>query len=265
MPEGDTIWRTADRLRPALAGKTIARFEAPRLVAAGPTPGTEIESVEAKGKYLLVHFGDGTTLETHMKMSGSWHLYRSGERWLRSRSSVRAVIETTEGWIAVCFNAPVVELVARRSGPNHLGPDLTAPDPDLAMAVERFSLADPGTPIGVVLLDQRICCGVGNVYKSEVMHARRLAPQTPVCDVDFDLRRDLVDTAHRLLRANLGSDRRATVPGGLAVYGRSGKPCPRCGRAIQRIVQGEHARSTYWCVGCQHHPASPRRSRSGHE
>lgn len=253
MPEGDTIWRTAGRLRPVLAGKTLARFEAPRLVAAGPPVGTVIDDVEAKGKYLLVHFENGSTLETHMKMSGSWHIYQAGERWRRSSRGVRALIETTEGWLAVCFDAPVVELVKRRNGPTHLGPDLTSPAPDLVLAAQRFGRAEAGTPIAVALLDQRICCGVGNVYKSEVLHAHELAPQTPIEDVSAEMRRQLVETAHRLLRANLGSGPRTTVRGGLAVYGRKGQPCPRCHEVVERIVQGEHARSTYWCPGCQRH------------
>jgi len=237
-----------------LAGKTVARFEAPRLAVAGPPSGTLIDAVEAKGKYLLVHFGNGSTLETHMKMSGSWHIYRAGERWQRSPRGVRALIETTEGWLGVCFDAPVVELVSRRSGPTHLGPDLTGPTPDLDLAVARFGLAEAGTPIAVALLDQRICCGVGNVYKSEVLHAEGLAPQTPVESVPVDLRAKLVETSHRLLRANLGGGPRVTVDGGLAVYGRKNEPCPRCGVAVERIVQGEHARSTYWCPGCQQAP-----------
>lgn len=258
MPEGDTIWRTAGRLRPVLEGKTIARFEAPRLAIAGPSVGTLVEGVEAKGKYLLVHFADGSTLETHMKMSGSWHIYKVGERWQRSKRGVRALIETTEGWMGVCFDAPVVELVRRRTGPTHLGPDLTGPEPDLDAAATRFSLAEAGTPVAVALLDQRICCGVGNVYKSEVLHAEHLAPQTPVEAVDPALRSRLVTTAHRLLRANLGGGQRVTVPGGLAVYGRKGAPCPRCEASVERIVQGEHARSTYWCPGCQKSPAEHR-------
>ena len=262
MPEGDTIWRTAHRLRPVLAGKTIARFEAPRLAVAGPPAGTLIDAVEAKGKYLLVHFGNGTTLETHMKMSGSWHIYKAGERWQRSPRGVRALIETSEGWLGVCFDAPVVELVARRSGPTHLGPDLTGPEPDLELAVTRFGLAVAGTPVAVALLDQRICCGVGNVYKSEVLHAEGLAPQAPVESIASDLRFRLVETAHLLLRANLGAGPRVTVPGGLAVYGRTGEQCPRCGVPVERIIQGEHARSTYWCPGCQHPPSGlPRPNR----
>lgn len=257
MPEGDTIWRTADRLRPALVGKVLARFDAKRLAVPGPPAGTPIEGVAANGKYLLVHFGNGQTLETHMKMTGSWHLYRSGERWRRSPRSARAEIETTEGWIAVCFQAPVVELVRRRGGPEHLGPDLTAPAPDLDLAVDRFSLVEETTPVGVALLDQRVCCGVGNVYKSEVLFETRLAPQLTVGEIDRDQRRQLVETAHRMLRANLSGGRRVTVPtvpGGLAVYRRRGEPCWRCHAAIERIVQGDHARSTYWCPRCQGSP-----------
>ena len=250
MPEGDTIWRTAARLRPALAGQTVIRFEAPRLVEKGPMPGTLIERVEARGKYLLIDFGDGTTLETHLVMTGSWHLYRVGERWRRSPGAARAVLEASSGWVAVCFSAPHVTL--KRSGrARHLGPDLTSPAPDLDAAVKRFDRAIIGTSVGEVLLDQRICCGVGNVYKSEVLHAVGLAPTTRIEDLPLDVRRALVETSHRLLRANLDTGARRTVPEGLAVYGRAGKPCRRCGTAIVRIVQGEHARSTYWCPGCQ--------------
>lgn len=257
MPEGDTIWRTAARLRPALEGFRVVRFEADRSAAVPVEAGTPIEAVEAKGKYLLVHFEEfgseqARTLETHMKMTGSWHLYRSGERWQRSVRSARAVVEADSGWVAVCFSAPHVVLRPRRSGPDHLGPDLTGPDPDLDVAVDRFrQFADRETPIGVALLDQRICCGVGNVYKSEVLHACQLDPRSLVLDVPIEGRAILVQTAHRLLRMNLGSGPRVTVPGGLAAYGRAGESCPRCGAAIERIVQGEHARSTYWCPGCQ--------------
>ncbi len=241
-------------MKPALEGQTLRRFAAPRLAVPGPQPGTLIEAVEAKGKYLLVHFGDGRTLETHMKMTGSWHLYRSGERWQRSKAAVRALIETEADWIAVCFAAPHVKLTANRAGPAHLGPDLTGPNPDLNEAAARFSIVSGATPLGVAMLDQRICCGVGNVYKSEVLHALGLSPLRPVASVTADERQRLVATSHDLLRRNLGGGVRITVPGvpgGLAAYGKAGEPCHRCNAPIQRIVQGEHVRSTYWCSGCQ--------------
>lgn len=264
MPEGDTIHRTAARLTPVLTGKAVSSFRAARLVQPGPDPGVLIEGVEARGKYLLVHFADGSTLETHMKMSGSWHIYRKGERWRRSPGAARAVIETDDDWVAVCFSAPHVKLIGRRSTPaiavQHLGPDLCLPDADLDEVVRRFSRRDSTDPIAVVLLDQRIFCGVGNVYKSEVLFACRTHPSTPVASIDAVLRRELATTAHRLLLANLGSGPRITTAvaesggPGLAVYGRKGLPCIRCETPIEYAKHGIHARSTYWCPACQ--PAS---------
>ncbi len=260
MPEGDTIWRSAARLRPALLHQRVVRFEAPRLIGSVEA-GTAIDLVEAKGKYLLVGFDDGQVLETHMMMTGSWHLYRTGEKWRRSRSSVRVLIEADNDWIAVCFAAPRVRLSRpdrsratwpNQLGPTHLGPDLTSPDPDLERAVERFAtFGRADLPVAVAVLDQRICCGVGNVYKSEVLHALAISPDRALASVSIEERRAIVTLAHRLLRSNLGSGPRTTVEGGLAVYAKQGEPCPRCSTPIARSVHGEHARSTYFCPDCQ--------------
>ena len=266
MPEGDTIWRTAQRLVPVLRDQVVTSFSAQRLTGQLPEPGWTVTDVEARGKYLLVHFDalDGSTsltLETHMKMTGSWHIYRSGERWRKSANSARAVIEVESGWLAVCFAAPHVVLRSNSAGPTHLGPDLCRSDVDLEAAAAAFSIAAPETEVGVALLDQRICCGVGNVYKSEVLHACALAPRTAVADVPGALRLELVTTAHRMLSANLGSGPRittSTTRSGLAVYGRAGSSCMRCGGVVERFVQGEHVRSTYWCPGCQLEPGVTR-------
>ena len=262
MPEGDTLHRSANRLRPALEGARLARFEAQRLTGGGrPTVGTTIERVEARGKHLLISFDDGVVLRTHLRMSGSWHLYRVGQRWQKGAHLARAVVGTDE-WVAVCFSAPVVE--AFRVPPpggshplDHLGSDLCAPDVDLDAAIERFALvAEPDEQVKVALLDQRIACGVGNVYASEVLFACRVDPSTPVSALDVACRRRLLATASSMLRANLGSGPRTTVPGGgLAVYGRRGQPCRRCGTPVRMRLQGEQARSTYWCPTCQ--PPSP--------
>ena len=261
MPEGDTIWNTATRLRPALEGKILRRFEAERLSKPTPGAGDQILEVTARGKYLLIEFGNGQILETHMKMTGSWHLYKTGERWRKSSSSARVVLETTEDWVAVCFLAPLVQLRFRDrdqdSAAAHLGPDLCAPAPGIAEAVARLDrFLPPTTQIGIALLDQRVSAGIGNVYKSEVLHAAGVHPETPLAALAPDVRNELFETAHTFLRANLGSGNRTTnprVPGGLSVYGRSGKPCFTCSTLITRTVQGEHVRSTYFCKGCQHH------------
>jgi endonuclease-8 len=260
VPEGDTIHRTAARLRPALIGRRLEKFEAPRLVGLRPRIGSTIESVEATGKHLEIGFDDGIVLHTHMRMAGSWHLYRPGETWRRRLQSARVVVQV-EGWMAVCFNAPLVEVYRaedrrRHPGLGSLGPDLCRRSADLDACVDRMEqYADDHQEIADVLLDQRICCGVGNVYKSEVLWACRLDPRTQLRALAPRGRRVLVETAADLLQANLGGGERTTVTGGVAVYGRAGKPCLRCHTPIEVIRQGIHARVTYWCPGCQLRPA----------
>jgi endonuclease-8 len=257
MPEGDTIFRVATRLRPVLVDQALVRLEAPRATGRRPAAGTLIESVDAAGKHLLVGFADGIVLRTHLRMAGSWHLYRTGERWQKPRHLMRALVEV-DSWVAVCFSAPVVEL-ERRPAVGHLGPDLCRAEADLDDCVLRMAmLAEPTAEIADVLLDQRIACGVGNVYKSEVCFAAKTHPRTPLAAVAGSERRRLVEIASRQLRANLTGGPRTTTggpPGSLAVYGRAGQACRRCGSVIRVARTGPHARSTYWCPGCQPAPA----------
>ena len=255
MPEGDTIHRSAARLRTALAGQTVRAFTAPRIEGERPHVGTTIESVEAVGKHLLIHFSDGLTLQTHMMMSGSWHLYRPGERWQRPKHMARAVVEVDE-WVAVCFLAPVVRSyrAARGRTPiDHLGVDLCRADADIEVALGRVSsFSSPDSLIADVLLDQRIACGIGNVYKSETLFACRVDPMTPLRDLDDAKMRSLFETAARLLRVNLqGATRSTVVTGGLAVYDRFRRPCLVCGTPIERGSVGRPKRVTYWCPRCQ--------------
>jgi endonuclease VIII len=256
VPEGDTITRAARNLDAALAGRRLVRFEAPRLVGRPPRPGLTVRSVEARGKHLLVHFSDGRALHTHLRMNGSWHLYRLGEPWRRPHSRARVVLEVDDGTIAVCFSAPTVELVDpgrtdQRRALDTLGPDLCRADADLDEADRRLARLDPDTEIGVALLNQRVAAGIGNVYKSEVCFACRVDPGRRLADLDDATRQSLLRTAATLLRANLDTARRTTVPGGLAVYGRAGAACRRCGTTIRRRRQGDQARSSYWCPTCQ--------------
>jgi len=270
VPEGDTIHRSAARLRTVLEGRTVTRFEAPRVVGRTPSAGSTVTSVEAKGKHLLIAFSDGLTLHTHMRMTGSWHIYRTGERWRKAPWMARAVVAVAprsedrsgpgdSGYEAVCFNAPVVEIHDQRDrspkpGLDSLGPDLCLPDVDLDGAVERMAtLAGPEDEIANVLLDQRVAAGIGNIYKSETLHACGVDPFMPVSELDVDTRRRLLATASRLLRANLGTGPRTTVDGGLGVYGRRGRPCRRCGTPIRSARQGQN-RTTYWCPSCQRRP-----------
>ncbi len=264
MPEGDTIHNTARRLRDALVGHEITRFELrrdPRGVRS-PEAGTEITSVDAEGKHLLVTFGDGAVLHTHMQMTGAWHVYAPGARWRRPAHRARVIIEV-DGATAVCFDAPTVELRrgerARTTRASRslaeLGPDLCEPDTDLAAAFANVDACDPDRPIGDVLLDQRVAAGIGNVFKSEVCWTVGINPTTPLRALDADTRRALYENAHRLLVDATRTGRRATYRGELAVYGRARRPCPRCRTPIQRAETGTPPRVSYWCPTCQLAPA----------
>lgn len=256
MPEGDTIHRAAATLASALAGRDLTRFEAPRLRERQlPRPGEHIEEVTARGKHLLIRFSSGLTLHTHMRMNGSWHLYSPGERWRRTRGAMVVTVETA-GVHAVCFSAPVVELLHDAKLAHHpvlgaLGPDLCLADVDVDEATSRLGALEQSTEIGVALLDQTVAAGIGNVYRAEVAWACRVDPFRTLAQIDAAARRELYETASRLLRLNLGTVRRTTVPGGLAVYDRAGRACLRCGNTIVTRRQGEQARSVWWCPGCQ--------------
>ena len=234
-------------------------FTAPRLLGPAPVVGRTIESVNSHGKHLEIAWDDGLILHTHMRMTGSWHLYRLDERWRKRTDQMRVAIEV-EGWVAVCFNAPVVDTYRqfdrhRHPGFGRLGPDLCQTNADLGECVARvLDYGDPATPISEVLLDQHVACGVGNVYRAEVLWAIGLSPFAAVGSLSEDDARAVVHESARLLRANLNDSRRVTVPGvsgGLAVYGRNGQRCTRCGDTVQVKRVGEMNRLLYWCPGCQ--------------
>jgi len=214
--------------------------------------------VRAVGKNLLVEFDSGLVLHTHMKMTGSWHIYRAGERWQRGAHLMRVLLDVGE-WVAVCFSAPVVQTYhAAASAPSpvaHLGPDLCDPDPDLDAVIERMgTIPEPHASLADVLLDQRVSCGIGNVYKSEALWACRLSPFAPLSSIDNEQRRSLIRTVWKQLRANLDTAQRTTVPGGLAVYGRRNQPCRACSGLVEMCRFGDSPRSTYWCPRCQPEP-----------
>jgi endonuclease-8 len=268
MPEGDTIHRTAAALRCALIDKKMVRFDAPRLIGITPRAGRTIERVESHGKHLEIGWDDGVILHTHMRMSGSWHLYRSGESWQRPHHQMRALIEVP-GWAAVCFNAPVVETyrvpdAQRHPGLGGIGPDLGRADADLHRCVELLrSYDDLDASVAEVLLDPRVFCGVGNVFRCEVLWAGQLSPFARVAELPQADAVRLVNVAATVLRANLNGGRRHVVPGvsgGLAVYGRVGQPCRRCGNTVEARRAGDDTRVLYWCPGCQVR-FDPRRSR----
>jgi endonuclease-8 len=278
MPEGDTIFRTARALGRALAGKPITVFRStyPLLTRFNddtPLAGQLVESVESRGKWLLIHFSGGGTLATHMLMSGSWHIYRPGERWQLSRIHMRIVIENSD-YLAVGFHVPVARMYTAQS----LARDLKIPRPEIDVLSPEFDptaavrriLAHSNEEIADVLLHQEVLAGVGNVFKSEVCFVTGINPFCKGAALTVEQITSLVATSRKLVKANVledsgdsivtygGRKRRTTHesdPGAsLWVYGRKGESCRRCGEPIRRRIQGPDARVTFWCPCCQPMP-----------
>jgi endonuclease-8 len=262
MPEGDTIFRAARTLAHRLEGKQVLRFQSsvPALAAAR-LEGAFVARVESHGKNLDVCFDDGRVLTTHMRMNGSWHVYRPGERWWLPTNRARAVIEVSD-CVAVCFSAPVVELHASparldqaRSG--RLGPDILAANFDAAAAADRL-LSRSALQLGEALLDQSIASGIGNVYKSESLFLERLSPFVATKEVPRDRLIALLQRAKTLLEANLAPagmrTTRGIAPGRSRywVYRRAEQRCLVCEALVRMRRQGSALRSTYYCPDCQH-------------
>jgi endonuclease-8 len=267
MPEGDTLHRTAQTLGRALSGRKVTHFECAyaqpsTVIRDHPVTGETVTQVLAVGKHLLISFSNGFTLRTHLRMNGSWHVYRPQERWQRARQRMRVLIET-DTWHAVGFDVPVAELVAGAKLARHeplrrLGPDYLGPEFPLEQALRNFENARL-LPIADALLDQTLASGLGNVFKSELAFLCGVHPFDPVSVMTSEELRHLLELGRELMRANVGDNApmlRTTTgkpsPGQrLWVYGRIHEPCRKCQTPIVLERRGPEARSTYFCPRCQ--------------
>ena len=274
MPEGDTIFRAARTLHRVLAGNIVTGFESvlPKLMRVdfdAGVVGRTIEEVSPQGKWIRMNFSGDLILLTHMLMSGSWHIYRPGEPWQRWRGDMRIVVKTKDIW-AVGFKVPVAEFhradtLRRRTGYRSLGQDVLAEDFDASKSITSLR-ARGELEAGAALLTQSTMAGLGNVYKSEKCFACGVNPFRRIGELSIEELGGLVATARKLLQQNVAETsgnqmmtfsglRRTTGQANreerLWVYGRSKKPCRRCGTPIESRKQNPDARTTFWCPTCQ--------------
>ena len=271
MPEGDTVRRTADRLHRALAGSVLvgSDLRVPTLATAD-LRGRQVLASTSRGKHLLLRVGDGLTLHTHLRMEGSWRLFRAGRRWGGGPAWQVRVALATADWQAVGYRLPVVELLRTDEEHRvigHLGPDLLRPEGSADSssptaehwnsdeAVRRL-LRDPDRPIVEALLDQRNVSGIGNMWAGETCYLRGVNPWRRTGEVDLPsllvlARRMMSSAAETGVQVTTGDSRRGQTHW---VYGRAGQPCRRCAEPIRFSpgVPGEpYQRETWWCPRCQ--------------
>lgn len=259
MPEGDTIFRAAAKLRESITGATI-------LAAESKEPNVDAESlrdrvlgsIEALGKHVLMHLDDRRVIHSHMGMTGSWHVYGPDQTWRKPASRAGLVLKFDVA-VAVCFSPKLLEVLTAGELKQHryltrLGPDLLAPEIDEVDVLLRFRHHDR-LPIGEAVMDQTVVSGIGNVYKSELLFLDGIHPLTKVINLPDESILSIVRRARKLLKRNLhGGPRRTRFRGdghNVWVYGRQGEVCLKCNATIQVTRQGELGRTTYLCPVCQ--------------
>jgi endonuclease VIII len=251
MPEGDTVYRTAAKLRDALAQKTLTRCDVrvPKFATVDLT-GAAVDEVLSRGKHLFIRAGDAS-IHSHLKMDGAWLI--GGQLRRVPEHKIRIILETGDSR-AGGVDLGVLEILDRAHDMDavaHLGPDLLGDGWEPRVAAANL-IADPGRPLAEALLDQRVMAGVGNVYANELCFVMGHLPTTPVSALKDPLR--VVQRARDMLWLNRSRVNRTTTgntrPGqDLWVYGRVGRPCRRCGTTIEsdRAQVTGTERISFWC------------------
>jgi len=247
MPEGDTVYRTAAKLREALAGKTLTGCDVrvPKFATVDLT-GCVVDEVLSRGKHLFIRVGDAS-IHSHLKMDGAWLI--DGQLRRVQAHKIRIILEAGDTR-AAGVDLGVLEILERAHDMDvvaHLGPDLLDDEWEPRIAAANLS-ADPDRPLAETLLDQRVMAGVGNVYANELCFVMGHLPTAPVSDVKDPLR--MVQRARDMLWLNRSRINRTTTgdtrPGrDLWVYGRAGRECRRCGATIESDQSGD--RVSFWC------------------
>lgn len=259
MPEGDVIHRTAARLEAALGDEEIVQASAPNPRAGldravGGLVGDRVECVEARGKHLLIRFAGGRVVHNHLGMKGRWRVGgHEGARpsssrgrgplpWLVLETDDVTAIQTGGSRLRILSDAAI------RRDPQlaRLGPDVVEKSFDVDRGVRVLRSVHPGERIGTALLDQTLLSGIGNIFRCEACFAAAVSPWCRVSELSDEQVLGVVDEAASLMRASAAGSRPER-----RVYRRSGKPCPRCGTPVSSRPQGDAARMTYWCPGCQ--------------
>jgi endonuclease-8 len=255
VAEGDTILRLARRIEASLVGSELSArtpgARRPEGLPISEIDGRELLTAEARGKHLLLRFADGLVVHSHLGMKGAWHLYRPGERWRKPARAAWLALAAPSGAEAVNFNGTSMRIartaeLARDRRLSQLGPDVLGEEFSPKAGAASLRRAGATAELGEVLLDQRLLAGVGNIFKSEGCWEARLSPWRRLGDLSDEELVSAVAAARELMLTAVESGRQPK-----RVYNRSRMPCPRCGARIASRGQGDSARISYWCPGCQ--------------
>ena len=269
LPEVETIRAYLQAFLPGRQVMAVRHLD-PRMVKMGSwdstmigayLPGLVVQSMERRGKYLLIRFPEQAWLAVHLGMSGRLVIANRDQAWknhthmvleIAGGEEMRLIDPRRFGRLGM-FKAERPEDFLQL-GPEPLGHHFTS-------SYLSYRLQKRSTAIKSLLLDQALLAGLGNIYVDEALFKARIHPLTPGQDLPVDAVARLVRAIRLVLRE--GIRHRGTSfsdyvdalghPGEnqdyLSVYGRFGQPCVRCGNPIQRIVI--HQRTSHFCQRCQ--------------
>jgi endonuclease VIII len=263
VPEGHTLHRLAREHSRLFAGQRVRAGSPQGRFASGAAQldGRVVERVEAWGKHYLARFEGEKWLHVHLGLYGGWTAAPLPAP--EPRGALRLRLEGEEHYAdlrgpTACelWTPPeVTRLIAR------LGPDPLRPDADPERAWTRISRSR--TAVGVLLMNQEVLAGVGNVYRAEVLFRHGVSPYRPGRDVQRAVFEGLWHDLVVLMRAGVRAGHIVTTRPGhrsrrsarapredrFYVYRRSGLPCRICGTDVTSADMA--ARSVYWCRRCQ--------------
>ncbi|MFE9250360.1 Fpg/Nei family DNA glycosylase [Streptomyces sp. NPDC007088] len=269
MPEGHTLHRlAADHLR-RFGGRPV-RVSSPQgkfADSAALLDGAVLRSAEAHGKHLFLGFGPLGWVHVHLGLFGK---VRQGPAPAPPPTdTVRLRLTGPGGWSDLRGPTACALLDDTEKAAIHarLGPDPLRPEDDGEAAWARISRSR--VSLAVLLMDQKVVAGVGNVYRAEVLFRHGIDPLLPGRDLDratWDaIWADLVLLMREGVRLGridtvrpehtpeaMGRAPRVDDHGGeVYVYRRAGQPCLVCGTEVSRGELG--GRNLFWCGGCQGH------------
>ncbi len=280
MPELPEVETIARRLRDVVVGKKIQKITVQRDKSFVGSPatleGAAITGISRRSKVIQFDFDVPEKLLVHLKMTGQL-IYQDPKirlggghpsaDWVAQLPNkyTRVVVELSDaatlffndlrvfGWLKVLDEAQVLKEFST------LGPDIIDP-----LVTEEYfyqKLQKRGLPVKLVLMDNAVAAGVGNIYANDALNLAQLNPFRPANSLSKEESNRLLIAAKAVITSGieLGG---ATIDNfrdidGFAgqyqnvvrTYGKTGLPCPNCGHAIIREKQA--GRSTFYCPNCQ--------------
>jgi formamidopyrimidine-DNA glycosylase len=275
LPEVETVVRHLyDRFAHAVIDHVYVRLpkmiQTPIDAFSSLLQGGKIESIVRRGKYILIHFNNGYTLVSHLRMEGKYVERSHQDAPLSPHAHLSFYLQDgrrldyedvrTFG----TFGLYQTHEVMQSPSLNKLGPEPLSLD-DASWLYSRFQTVKKS--IKATLLDQTIIAGIGNIYADEILFATEIHPLTRAHQLTLQQCEHMLVNMKRILTQAIhdGGTRIRSYQSGQAIdgqfilnihaYGQEGKPCVRCHHRIHKItVVG---RGTHFCPTCQHDPHLP--------